>query len=189
MEPCIHELLSGCTYCSGKETTREVPKRIKVAKRRNKAPVSPEMELARKVAKGEVCGMCLTSTGVKYRRGRDGVDHIDHIGLGCHCSRRGEYADNMAQNTEWLKANVDGFVKENAEDGVRAIRDAEKVITGLAFSVQARMGRRAAIVRDADDIALSCSEQQAERLQMLDDFGVDPKWHPARTQEADLLPV
>lgn len=190
---CIHLLESGCTYCSGKETTLETPKVPKREKRRPKrAPVSPEMVLAGKVARGEICEKCLTSTGVKYRHGRDGIDHIDHIGLGCQCSRRANYDAQLELTTSWLQDNTDGFIKPGATDEVRAIRDAEKVATGLAFSVQARMARRTGIVRDAvadDGTTPSCSEQQEERNTLLLGFGVDPKWHPARTQEADPIPV
>lgn len=188
---CVHEIEIGCTYCSGKETTQVTPKRIKVAKRAKKhAKASPAMVIARKVAKGELCEKCLTPTGIKLVE-RDGELNIDHVGLGCQCSRRTDYQAQMLLSTDWLQDHVADFVRTGATDAARALRSADMIVSGLAFSTQVRASRRAGLVRDenSDGTTPGCSEQQNERLQMLDDFGVEPKWHAARNQEADKLPV
>lgn len=188
---CIHELESGCTYCGGKDTTAIEPKAIKVAKKRKpKAPVSPEMVRARLIAKGEMCEHCLSSTGIKLVKRPSGELGINHVGRGCDCSRQGEYHVRIPLTVKWLKDNRDAFKKPGAEDEARAIRSADMIVTGLAFSTQTRASRRAGIVRDAAfNGGAYCSEQDDERIALLKAFNVDPKWHAARNQEADKLPV
>lgn len=188
---CIHLLESGCTFCSGKDTMAIEPKAIKVAKKRKpKAPVSREMVRARLIAKGEMCEHCLSSTGIKLVKRPSGELGIDHVGRGCDCSRQGEYHVRIPLTVQWLKDNRDAFKKAGAADEARAIRSADMIVTGLAFATQTRASRRAGIVRDAVfNGGADCSEQDEERIALLKAFNVDPKWHAARNQEADKLPV
>lgn len=205
---CKHLLESGCTYCSHKETTFVPAKAIKVAKARTRARIDRDMVIAELVAKGELCEHCLTPTGIKRRVDRAGIEHIDHNGIGCHCSRRAFFADQVGNTGNgaigsdsnagitqlWLQDNVDAFIPQECDDTARAIRSAEKVVTGLAFSTLTRASRRAGIVRDAgvrdgEYDPRDTSEAADFRDDVLVRFGVDPTWHAPRTQEADYSPV
>lgn len=170
----------GCTYCSGKETTRVIPKPIKVQGRRKRARIDPDLVLAQRVALGEVCEHCRTETGP----------------IGCDCTRKEFYSEQLGPGgivREWLHDNAGAFMPAGSTDSARAIRTGEKIITGLAFSTMARASRRAGIPRDdvldQDGRLPAISELTAQRLDLLAEFGVDPKWHAVRTQEADPLPV
>lgn len=195
LEPCEKHETMLCAFCSGKATSLDITsKPIKPAKRRKtrRAPISPAMAIAEAVARGDMCEHCLTDTGVRRRIDQvTGELRIDHTGPGCQCSRRERYDTQMRLVPSWLQDNFEGFLNPGSTDEARAIRSAEMVITGLAFSTQTRAGRRAGIVRDetTDGSMPRISEQQAERLRLLEEFAVDPRWHAPRTQEADALPV
>lgn len=195
LTPCDKHEMQLCGFCRGTATSLDTTsKPIKPAKRRKtrRAPISPAMRIAEAVARGDMCEQCLTDTGVRRRIDRDtGELHMDHVGPGCQCSRRDRYDTQMRLVPSWLQDNFEGFLKPGSTDEARAIRSAEMIITGLAFSTQTRAGRRAGIVRDetTDGTTPRVSEQQEERNALLAEFNVDPKWHAARRQEADALPV
>lgn len=185
---CDHGLEHGCTYCSGKETTRVVPKPIKVSKPRKRARIDRDMVVAQRVARGELCEFCLGETAP----------------IGCECSRRAFFADQFGntgngpsgsdQNAGlvqlWLLEHYEQFLPPGSADAARAIRSADRVVAGLATSTLNRAGRRAGIVRDAGGASPSdISEAQDYRLDVLARFGTEPRWHQPRTQEADYSPI
>lgn len=187
MAECIHEMPSGqCSFCSGRETMFVPAQPIKVERRKVRARKAPDMVIAERVARGELCELCLGETAP----------------IGCNCSRAQHFAEQYGrvgagtQGSEanaglvqlWLKANVDSFMPANTTDAARAIRSAEKVVTGLAFSTLNRAGRRAGVVRDAE-AETGMSELGNLRVDAVKRFDVQPEWHPARTQEADYSPV
>jgi len=160
MECAKHEL-TGCTICSGKFTTRPKAKKPP-GKLKQKAAKSADLILAEQVAAGIICGYCSTK-----------------IALGCACSRRELYAEDVPDAQSWLLANEEHFIVGN-RDAARCIEGARKAITGMAFSTQTRAGRRAGLME---------SEGQTDRLAILKRFDVDPTWHAPRTQEADYSPI
>jgi len=161
-----HEII-GCVICSGQYTTRAGPPKPP-AKPKVKAPKAPDLILAEKVASGIICADCLTETKV-----------------GCACSRRALYDEEVPDSEEWLKANEEEFIVGN-RDAARAITGARRAITGMAFSTQTRAARRAGLL--VDDL-LKIDEVGEERRRILRDFEVDPTWHAARRQEADFAPI
>jgi hypothetical protein len=195
LTPCDKHEMQLCGFCRGKATSLDITsKPIKPAKKRatKKARISPAMRIAQAVALGDMCEHCLTDTGVRRRIDKETGDlHMDHVGPGCQCSRRDRYDTQMRLVPSWLQDNWSGFLKEGAVDEATAIRSADMIVSGLAFSTQRRAARRAGIVRDetTDGSTPRISEQQEERNALLAEFNVDPKWHAARTMEADALPV
>lgn len=121
-EPCIHGLESGCTFCSGKETTLSpLPKQRGPAKK--KQPVDANAERAAKVAAGEICGLC----------------HLATDGAGCWCVRQEEY--DIRQSTQ----RAFGFEarsrladeRPNRSDPHRTLRS---VLRGSTFAASVRAG-------------------------------------------------
>lgn len=163
MECEKHETI-GCTFCSGKYTTRDKAPKPKSAKPKPvRAPLPPELRIAEGVASGKLCPECLT--GMK--------------GIGCQCSRQATYSVGNQDAQRWLLRNEDAFVRGD-KDAAAAVKGARQAITGLAFSTLNRTSRRA---------GLTAAEIEADRLDILERFNVEPEWHQARNQEGSHLPV
>ncbi len=178
METCDKHEMSGCTFCSGKFTHFTPVKPITAAKKKGrkvkKAPVDREMVIADRVARGEICEFCLTEIAP----------------IGCVCSRRRFYEDHASGAglvANWLEEHHEAFMPAGTEDAARALRAADMIVSGLAFSTQTRAARRAGLSRDNGRVAPS--EVQADRLEILERFGIEPRWRQLRRQEADHLPA
>ncbi len=84
---CPHELFpgalaGGCSYCSGRETTRQAEKPVKfdLGKRSTRAKVDPQERLDRLVLAGVICGFCYSPRrpiGCKCHREQLHADHLD----------------------------------------------------------------------------------------------------------------
>lgn len=158
---CSHLLEHGCTYCSGKDTTREQPRR-KAGPPRPRGRKAPDLLLAAKVAAGIICGDCL-----------------GEVAQGCPCSRRKLLLEDLPDSRDWLEVHEGEFIRGD-RDAARAIVGARRAVTGMAFATATRASRRAGLT--ADEVA-------DDRADILGRFDVEPAWQKPRRQEADHLPV
>ncbi len=162
MAECDKHEMIGCTICSGKYSTRVLPPKPKKAKP-VRAPLPEALRIAEAVAGGKLCPECLTATG----------------GIGCQCSRQNTYQVTTLDSQKWLLDNEEAFIRGD-KDAAAAIKGARQAITGLAFSTLNRASLRA---------GLTDAEREADRLDILERFNVEPDWHAARNQQGSHLPV
>lgn len=88
--------------------------------------------------------------------------------IGCDCSRKDNYADVRDGANSWLAEQFDCSTVTGKE------------AAGYAFATVRRGGRRAGITAD---------EAQADRLDAIEQFEVEPRWTQFRRQEMNHLPV
>jgi hypothetical protein len=160
---CIHGLEFGCTLCSGKDSLlRDIPeeKPNPVLLPRRTGRKDPNQTIAVEVAMGKRCGSCRTL----------------HAPQGCKCSRRAIYDAKLEGAVAAAKVYVDANLITGREGA------------GIAFGVVKRAGRKAGITHDPQEKGQP-SDAEADRLDIIEQFEVEPRWQPYRRTEADHLPV
>lgn len=166
---CELHLLERCAFCTGLysclESLEPEPAPATPSPAKKRAHVDPAMVIADLVAEGKMCSSCLTL----------------YAPIGCECSRRARFDRAVPDSQEWLTDHA-----TDLDTGKRGSRP-ELIAAGLAFTSYARGARRAGVPRDG--YPNRPSDQEADRLDILERFGVEAKWSPARTVQADFLPV
>lgn len=164
---CQHGIITfdgrGCTVCSIGPWKEEEPQPRPEAKpKKAKAKKDPDLELAAAVASGIICGDCLQP-----------YEPITGRRIGCDCERKATHERNMAVRDYWLS--------QPEVQAAFAGRDNKRTaIAGMAFTSYNRSARRAAVAPE---------DREADRLDIIAQHEVDPRWTAVRVNEADTLPV
>lgn len=182
IEQCVHETDMGwpAGWCSChhpvavKKKRTEQDEMDKLIERFFDRPASVDkgISVAESVASFELCAACLTSIGP----------------TGCNCSRRRNHSDEWRITAALGERGFRRIAGPGQFEQALNFLDSDEAITafgpkacaGMAFAVASRSGRRA---------GLTDEERQADRLEVIDRFAVDPKWRQLHRQEANHLPV
>lgn len=92
-----------------------------------------------------------------------------HAPMGCECSRKELHYRAELEVQAWLKG-----------DGLESNLFSSTELAGLAFSTQRRTGLRA---------GLTPEDHEADRMDIIREFEVKPRWKQYRRNEATHLPV
>lgn len=182
IEQCVHETDMGwpagwCSCHHPAPVKKSKPKQDEMEKLIERffdrpAPIDKGISIAEGVASYELCDACLTPIAP----------------IGCNCARRRNHSDDWRIEAE----GADGYRRIiagpgqfdqalNFLDSDEAIMAfGAKAVAGMAFAVASRSARRA---------GLTDEERQADRLEVIERFCVDPKWRKLHRQEANHLPV
>lgn len=136
------------------------------------APIDKGISIAEGVASFELCDACLTPIAP----------------IGCNCSRRRFHSDDWEITADLGESGFRRIAGPGRFDHALNFLDSDEAITafgakacaGMAFAVASRSARRA---------GLTDEERQADRLEVIERFCVDPKWRKLHRQEANHLPV